>query len=325
VSRPLIFIADLLHALDALRIDSPEHARAVMRMLSLESWTELAAPRPEPLRSAAPPAPPAPEPDTAAGPLKTASATAPGVVADSAAAEPTRAAVTPLASAPATIARPGWAASAAAMPRAGATTSPPPEPLLDPQQERAIVASLAAGLVDDDSLDIDSLVVALSRAEPLRRLPMRRSWGLRRGVQVLVDQGPGMAPFAADVEQFIARLSQLLPPDRLQRAGFEGSPLRAVRIPKRKRAPWQPPEPDTAVLVISDLGLCSGEESLHAAGTAEWLELAEVAHRARVLLRTLVPYPPSRWPAALCGPLRCIHWDRRTTAATARRTLAGIE
>lgn len=322
MSRPPIFIADLLHALDALCITSPDHARAVMRMLSLESWTEIAAPRAEALNSTAPP-PPVPEPDTPPPPPAPAT-TSPGGAAETAAAQPARALVTPLAPATTSSTPPHWASAAPALPRAGATTTPPAEPLFDPQQERAIVASLAAGWVDDDTLDIDSLVGALSRAEPLHRLPVRRSWSLRRGVQVLVDQGAGMAPFAGDVEQFLARLGQLLPPDRLHRAGFEGSPLRAVRIPKKKRAPWQPPEPDTAVLVITDLGLCAGEERLDAAGTAEWLELADVAHRARVMLRTLVPYPPSRWPAALCGPLRCIHWDRRTTAATARRTLAGM-
>lgn len=324
MSRPLIFIADLLHALDALRIESPEHARAVMRMLSLESWTEIAAARPEPSRASAPPAVAEPAPPPADEPAKRPSTAAAGAVADTADLEPARANVSLLVSGSATGVRPGWASVAAAMPRAGLTTSPPAEPLFDPRQERAIVASLAAGRVDDDAVDIDRLIAALARAEPLHRLPARRSWGLRRGVQVLVDQGGGMAPFAGDVEQFIGRLSQLLPPDRLQRAGFEGSPLQAVRIPKKKRAPWQPPEPDTAVLLVTDLGLCPGEDKLQAASVGDWLELADAARRARVHLRTLVPYPPSRWPAALCGPLRCIHWDRRTSAATARRALADI-
>lgn len=43
MSRPQIFIGDLLNALDALAIESPTTARAVMRMLSLESLQDVTA------------------------------------------------------------------------------------------------------------------------------------------------------------------------------------------------------------------------------------------------------------------------------------------
>ena len=44
-SRSQVFIADLLHSLDALGIESIDTAREVMRMLSLEAWHEIVSSR----------------------------------------------------------------------------------------------------------------------------------------------------------------------------------------------------------------------------------------------------------------------------------------
>ena len=67
MSRPPIFVADLLHALDALDVASPACAREVMRMLSLDAWADVAAAR---APVAEPPGPVTPPPSAPIAPVE---------------------------------------------------------------------------------------------------------------------------------------------------------------------------------------------------------------------------------------------------------------
>lgn len=322
MSRALIFVADLLEVLDKLEIDSPGTARDVMRMLSLESWADIAA-APEAIPAVA-----------SIGATEAALATFvhEGVSPEAGGTSPsgsvapvstTPAAVTALDPAPLAAVRPDWALPDRAMQRASPYLSPVVESLLDPRQERTAVAALVAGVADDEAIDLDAVVLTLARGEPLEALPMRRGWNLRRGLHVLIDQGPGMAPFRGDAEQFVSRLDRLMAPDLLAVGKFEGTPLHGVRMSSRQQAPWQPPAPQTPVLLLTDLGLGPADRPSRAVAASEWMAFSQAARRAGVQLRTLVPYPPSRWPSALAVPMGCVAWDRRTTAATVRRALWG--
>ena len=218
--------------------------------------------------------------------------------------------------------RPLWAAHTGALPRARRTVTAPAGPLFDPRQERALLAGLCACLDEDDSLDVDRLVTVLADGSALRELPRQRSWGTRRGLQVLIDDGPGMAPFRGDITRLMTRLATLMPVDRLQRAAFEGSPMRGCRMPRRRATAWRPPARDSAVLVITDLGIAETDPPGSRASVAEWLGFADAAQAAGVQLRALVPYPATRWPRLLRSRLHPLPWDRQTTAALVRRTLA---
>jgi hypothetical protein len=318
MTRTPIFVADFLRAITDLDIDSVGVAQQVMRMLGLESWADLVetAPVDDHPRPADPPRDPG-RPSAASSPLPGRTADAGGPPEDLAPA------TTRLLEGRVTSVRPAWAIAMPALSRARPTEPVVPDSLLDPSQERAILGALAATRVDDGTVDIDQLVDRLARAEPATRLPMRSSWGLRRGLQVLVDRTEAMAPFAADVPYLLDRLDHLLPPDRLRRGAFVRAPLEEVRIRGVPRAPWRPPAAGTAVLVVSALGVGVGSVGDTGPGEAEWLEFADRAARAGVHLRTLVPYRPGWWPPSLIAPMRCIHWDRRTTAGIVRRVLAG--
>lgn len=319
MSRPQIFIADLLHALDQLEVTSPDVAQLIMRMLSLESWAEIAS-APQAVSGLVTPAPAIPftiAPEPASAPAVAGSKTP----AESAPGERMLAAVTEIQGPLAGIAPPTWALGTTAMPRALRYGSPAAEPLFDALQQRTLVACLAATLDHEGPIDIESLVAQLSRGEPLGEVPHLRGFSLRRGLQVLVDQGAGMAPFERDVEQLLGRLRGLVPDDRIFSAGFEGSPLRGCRVGGKKRRPWQPCPLGTPTLLLTDLGIARADDHGRPADVQEWLKFAEQAATAGVQLRTLVPYPPSRWPGELALRLRCVQWDRRTTAALVRRTV----
>jgi hypothetical protein len=184
-----------------------------------------------------------------------------------------------------------------------------------------LLGGLAACMGRDGDLDVERLLQDLASGSPPRELPLHKSWGSRRGLQLLVDDGPGMAPFRADVERLWGRLSALLPADRLSRLAFQGCPTRGCRAPRRKGSrPWLPP--DGAVLVVTDFGIAAAEPPAGPCRPAEWLAFCALAESGGVQLRSLVPYPAHRWPAALVGRLHPVPWDRGTTAAMVRRAVA---
>ena len=323
--RAQIFIADWLHAVRKLQITSAETASAVMQMLSLEVLPPLAAqaaggvadiplPGPATAGDAAGPAPAAPATAVANDKLHPANvADAADSVAISISRLPTTGPPRP----------PPWINTVKPLPRAVRASSPPPESLLDPQRERALLGGLAASINQDGGLDVARLVAALAHGTPLQTLPQETTWSTRRGLQVLVDDGPGMAPFRADVERVLARLGALLPGESLSRLAFEGCPVRGCRSRGRKGSrPWRPPERGSAVLLLTDLGIANADPDSARGTVAEWLGFADFARAAGVQLRSLVPYPSRRWPAALVDRLHPVPWDRRTTVAAVRRTVA---
>lgn len=330
-TRPQVFIGDLLTSLRALQVGSADTAALVLRMLSLDSWHDIvapalplpgataAAPRHSPPVADLPTPPDAAPPQPAAGQQAAADRPTAGLPAGTAAAA-LRVRALPAEARPAP---PAWLAQATPLPRAVRAVSLPPAPLFDPQQERALLGALAASLDEDGALHVDRLLEALVRGQLPARLPLRTRWGTARGLQVLVDDGPGMGPFRQDVDSLWARLGRLLPADRLSRLAFAGSPLRGCRAPRlRGSRPWPVPAPGSAVLLVTDLGIAAAEPAGGAASPGEWLDFCQRADAAGVQLRCLVPYAATRWPPALVGRLHPIAWDRRTTPMAVRHAVA---
>lgn len=221
---------------------------------------------------------------------------------------------------------PAWTAPGApALARGHPAASRQPAPLFSPQTTRALGAAVAAVQAADGEVDTDRLVAALAAREPLHSLPRHNTWTLRRGLQVLVDTGPGMQPFAADVDQLLAVLRRLLGADRLQVQAFTGEPLHgglAVDRDGGDRSGWQRPAAGVPVLVLSDLGIARPPGSLPR-GAGAWRPFLHTAAQAGHPLRALLPYAPVRWPAGFAGRMQLLCWDRRTTVAAVRRLLAG--
>ena len=323
--RAQVFIGDLLRSLNALGISSVPTAREVMRMLSLEDWNEIVATKPAVpgTDATARSGPSAPAPDAAALAFQAAlSAANTDLVQHTllGAGESVHITRLPKSDPPPL---PVWLTAVAPLPRPVKASTLPPEPLLDPRQERALHGGLAASLLPEGGIDIERLAVVMASGHWPRELPRRLQWSTRHGLQVLVDEGPGMAPFRQDVERTLARLAALMPDDRVARLSFVGCPTRGCRLQGRRGLrPWRPPAAGSGVLVLSDLGIAQAEPFSARGTDAEWLRFAAQARVAGVQLRALVPYPSSRWPAVLANPLHPVVWDRRTTVDKVRKAVA---
>jgi hypothetical protein len=225
---------------------------------------------------------------------------------------------------PAGTDRPAWIEAAgdvmggAALERA----PPPPSPLFGPPAGRAILTAALATSVAEGDVDIQAIIDTLSRARPVIELPRLHAPTLRRGVQLLIDHGPGMVPFCADQAGFIDAIDDVLSDDRLEVLHFAGCPSRGVGPGVRSRwTEWSPPPPGTPVLAVTDVGLGGSPLDSDCASPEEWLRFAHHARDEGVALFGLVPYGASRWPPELARAMTLLHWSERTTVGEVRRAV----
>jgi hypothetical protein len=209
---------------------------------------------------------------------------------------------------------PTWLDRAEVLPPADpaqATAQPSLEPLLHPRWSRAILSSALATFQEDGPLDTDGIVEKAARCQPITSLPRRRLPTLRLGIQLLLDRGGGMMPFARDQES------------RVQQLRFADSPLRGngpgSRFTWRRR--YDPPSAGTPVVLLTDLGIARRRAPTVGAEEHEWREFAALVRAADCPLIAFVPYAEHRCPPRLHQVMCILQWDRSTTASKVREAL----
>lgn len=197
---------------------------------------------------------------------------------------------------------------------------PPYVPLFRGGWTRALLARMLAVDTHAGPPDVDRLVALLAQRRPFREIPRLRAPTLRRGVQLLIDSGPGLTPYLRDQEMLLEDVRRVVGSDRVEVWEFIGTPLRTVvvsSVPGAER--YAPPAPGTPVLLLSDLGIASPPSDGETAAPQEWVAFARRVREAGCPLVALVPYAPARWPRALREHLRMLQWDRGTSVLTVLR------
>jgi hypothetical protein len=92
------------------------------------------------------------------------------------------------------------------------------------------------------------------------------------------------------------------------------TPLHAQRA-----APWHPPARGTPIIIASDLGLGGPPMSRDRAQPSEWILFADRASAAGCPVVVLSPFDRGLVPRYIAAVLRCVRWDRSTTARGALR------
>ena len=196
--------------------------------------------------------------------------------------------------------------------------SAPLESLFAPGRMRAILRGLAALDTASGALDIAAAVALIARVQPIRVLPQRLVSTLGHTVQLLLDVGPAMLPFSHDQSQLAASATRLLGRDRVRVADFIGDPGLGVRAQRQVRwAPLQWPGRRSAVLVVSDLGLGSGQA---AALASAWQRFVDETHQRGLRSVLLIPYPAARWPAVAHAFGTTLSWNLASGVQALRRS-----
>ena len=192
-------------------------------------------------------------------------------------------------------------------------------PLLPARVTPGILAASIATDAGDGIPDVDALVELVAQRRFDEAIPRVVRASLFRGVQLLLDRSPAMAPFARDVTE-LARLVRSVVGYNVEEISFSGSPH--DRLP-HGGASYALPRPGTPVLALSDLGIAHPPGFLRPDAHTTWRPLAELLlHRGSHLV-AFVPYPRPRWPA-LGDCVRMIPWDTTTSPADVTRAVGRI-
>jgi hypothetical protein len=193
------------------------------------------------------------------------------------------------------------------------------EPLLAPGRAGPILAAAVETRDLNGPVDVDRLVGTVARARPVQRLPRLALASLARGVQLLVDTGLGMEPFARDQQELAIELRRVVGRSGVTELHFRNCPTRGAGTgPLWTWRDYRPPAPGTPVLVLTDLGIGGPRISLQRSQAWEWRALATLLARRASPLVAFVPYPASRFPSGLAKSMTIVPWDRTTTISTVR-------
>ncbi len=200
--------------------------------------------------------------------------------------------------------------------------TPPIQPLFDRLRRRGILSSALATHVAEGDFDLERVVATVSAGQPLEYLPRLPVTTLRRGVQLLLDVGQGMDPFAEDQRGLIRALDDVLADDRFEVLLFAGCPGRGVRHESESSyRTWRPPPQGVPLLVVTDFGIGGPMLDRDRSTIAEWLAFSHRVREDGHNILAFVPYEATRWPRRLLSTMRMIHWSERTTVGAVRRAL----
>lgn len=202
--------------------------------------------------------------------------------------------------------------------------SPSPAVLFDPplrrEWTRGVLFASAAIPLDGHEVDVARAVQSMVTGVPPVRLPRRRRWSTRLGVQLLIDVGPGIAPYRADRNWLVTMLADVVGRETMTVLRFAGCPtLGAGRGARSSWREYEPPAAGVPVLVFSDVTAFSPE--IH---TALWMEFADRVTRAGCHLVLVTPLTAASVPPPLRARVAVVQLDRRTVMAQARRAVARL-
>ncbi len=193
-------------------------------------------------------------------------------------------------------------------------------PLFVPRWTRSIMSTALAVRIPVGPVDISAVVDDIARGRLLRMLPQLNAMAMASQVEILVDVGHSMLPFAADQQHVIKAVRTVVGFDCVRVLKFTGSPLRGTGTDDMLEWPeyYSFPLSPTHILLLSDLGIGRSPVSGTSASVDEWRRFGRELRRRQIACTAFVPYPTNRWPLALRHQFRMVEWDRTTTAGHVR-------
>ncbi len=181
---------------------------------------------------------------------------------------------------------------------------------------------LGASLITQRSgseVDIRRIINSIVRGEILHSLPTITISTMEKGCQLLFDYSASMAPYWDDLNTLGKQIQNVAGSEYLRIYEFDRSPLKANRMLSRKNKLGWKPEKDKPVIVATDFGLSTGDQSLLT--LLDWPAfIDECASRCAPLI-ILTPLANNNWPGEIGDYPVFIHWHPRTTASIVRQVI----
>lgn len=198
------------------------------------------------------------------------------------------------------------------------------QPLFTPVWETGILVEILSAIVPLGPVDIEKLVEIVAGQRPIETIPHLPVRSLHGDIEILVDLGDGMEPFAGDQDVLVDRIKDTVGSDSVMVRKFVDCPMYGAGIGAvHKWEPYNAPKSGTVVLVVSNFGV---PDTLAAhrlkQGWIEFFRLLEMSHCPVIGLTT---YPGHRLPPGIAKRMITVQWDRGTTIGTVKSSRMKIE
>ena len=186
-----------------------------------------------------------------------------------------------------------------------ASEPPPYQPLVSWPELWPLLHRLLSQQHTRKRPDIPRLVRLVAKAEQPRRIPQQQRHYWAAKTIILMDRPQRLDNLNQDYVQLQEQLEK-----QRGEVGLEYWFVLDLAAKKmllgNKRKKWQPPAPDTPLLILSDLGIYdrSGE------ATRQWLLFGKRLRQSGCRAFALVPAPAAYISDELSGCFQCISWDR---------------
>jgi hypothetical protein len=197
-------------------------------------------------------------------------------------------------------------------------TPPPFQPLFAPSWTRAILSLALATPGEHGPVDLHRVVERVSSGEAIARLPRRIVPTLRKSVQVLVDRGAGMVPFARDADALVREI-MLVAGRETPVLHFRGLPSEGVvDLQRRIELKYEVPPSGVPVVLITDFGIGVDPFDTNRPASDDWVGFLRSVRRTDSPLIAFVPYRRHRCARSIASLVTIIEWDRRTSLTRIR-------
>jgi len=185
----------------------------------------------------------------------------------------------------------------------------PPLPLSPWKREWPFLRAACGKKVETSAIDYDRLIKMIASRRVLRTIPRKKMLGWTHSCQVLLDLDFRLFPFWGDMRRVAEELAAMRHKSGLQVLTFDSERLTDCRDyfdRKQRSFSYALPEPGSAVLVLSDLGLYADDEALR----QRWSLLGKRLIGLGIKPVALLPCPPRLWPDDICRYWYPVYWDR---------------
>jgi hypothetical protein len=189
---------------------------------------------------------------------------------------------------------------------------PAPEPLVAWSRLWTVLRALLSEQQTKKRPDLAKLVKTIANGHFPAKIPQQQRQNWTAECRILIDRPQRLRLFNHDYLQLIKQLKKLRGEVGLVQEMLEDAPggnvLTGFGLQAKKQT-WHKPEPDTPLLILSDLGIYD------ASGQAEkqWLAFGRQLQAAGCKAYVLMPVPARLLSQELANLYQCISWDRFST------------
>jgi formylglycine-generating enzyme required for sulfatase activity len=189
---------------------------------------------------------------------------------------------------------------------------PAPEPLVAWSRLWTVLRAILSEQQTKKRPDLAKLVKTIAYGHFPAKIPQQQRQNWTAECRILIDRPQRLRLFNHDYLQLIKQLKKLRGEVGLVQEMLEDAPggnvLTGFGLQAQKKA-WHKPEPETSLLILSDLGIYD------ASGQAEkqWLAFGRKLQAAGCKAYVLMPVPARLLSQELANLYQCISWDRFST------------